>query len=100
MCFIHSSAANSISTLLSPPLTTLITYYTSVFSLCDSLFPPLLQVLFFFSSSHQVLAKWVSVVFIVPNCKMVVVLEVSLWREKEANDMCGEERWRKARREV
>lgn len=32
-CYIHSSAADSISTLFSLPLTTLITYYTSVYSL-------------------------------------------------------------------
>lgn len=92
LCYIHSSAADSISTSLSLPLTTLITYYTSVYSLYG-IFPPL------FSSPavpHQVslllqlhlaCAKSSSVPLVIVNYKMVVMPEAPQSKEKEASEM-------------
>jgi len=103
LCYIHSSAANSISTLLSLPLTTLITYYTSVYSLCGNSPHPALQQFLskcLYAASPIVCVICSAVLLSIVRYKMVVMPEAPQSKGKEANKMCREEWWREARREV
>lgn len=71
--------------------------------------PPPLPTLFSPAVPHQVSVllqlllarvKFSPVLLVIVNYKMVVTPEAAQSGEKEANEMCGKEWWREARREV